>query len=423
MTGGTGQPGGTGPWLALVESNTTGTGRQFCAAARQRGLRPVVLAARPERYPYLELDGVEYEQLDTDDPDRVLAACRQRSAGSGPGLAGVTSSSEYFVATAARAARRLALSAPDPHTLLRCRDKRRQRQLLATAGVAVPGFHVARRAAAAVHAACGLGFPVVVKPVSGSGSVGVRLCPDAESVHEHSTDLLGRGVDERGRPVPRAVLVEEYVPGPEYSVETFDGRPIAVVAKQLGPHPHFVETGHVVPAPISCGVTEHLAGTARRALAALGLAWGAAHTELRLGRTGPVVIEVNPRLAGGMIPTLVQLATGADLVDAVVGKAAGRTVRPRPVPVRHAAIQFAVASRPGTVVAVHGIEQARGRPGVTHAGALLPPGTPIEISHSFRDRFGYVVATGPDATTAVELARRAAGHLHVQTRPTRPEGT
>ena len=49
----------TEPLLVLVESNTTGSGRLFCAAARRLGLRPVVLARDPGRYPYLIEDRVE----------------------------------------------------------------------------------------------------------------------------------------------------------------------------------------------------------------------------------------------------------------------------------------------------------------------------------------------------------------------------
>lgn len=36
-----------GAALVLVESNTTGTGRMFAAAARRLGLTPVLLAAEP----------------------------------------------------------------------------------------------------------------------------------------------------------------------------------------------------------------------------------------------------------------------------------------------------------------------------------------------------------------------------------------
>ncbi|SDG70158.1 cysteine synthase A/argininosuccinate lyase [Lentzea fradiae] len=79
----------------------------------------------------------------------------------------------------------------------------------------------------------------------------------------------------------------------------------------------------------------------------LDVAWGATHTELRLGAAGPAIIEVNPRLAGGMIPRLVHHALGVDLVGGVVGRAVGHLVDI--VPRRHggAAIRFLVADRSG----------------------------------------------------------------------------
>ena len=46
-------------WLVLLESNTTGSGRLFCSAARELGLRPVVLSRDPGRYPYVESDGID----------------------------------------------------------------------------------------------------------------------------------------------------------------------------------------------------------------------------------------------------------------------------------------------------------------------------------------------------------------------------
>ncbi|MYX98590.1 ATP-grasp domain-containing protein [Streptomyces sp. SID486] len=398
-------------WLALVESNTTGSGRQFCSAARELGLRPVVLTAAAERYPYLAEDGVCHLAVDTGDSAKVLAACRRLAAGAG--LAGVTSSSEYFVATAAAVCARLGLAAPDPETIVRCRNKDRQRAALAAAGVAVPLFRTAAEAADAVAAAAHIGFPVVVKPTTGSGSVGVRLCATAGEVARHAAALLAASVDERGRAIPKTVLVEQYVTGAELSVETFDGTVVGVVAKHLGPEPYFVETGHDFPA---ADVPAGVADTALRALSALGLGWGPAHTELRRGPDGPVVIEVNPRLAGGMIPTLVRLATGVDLVAATVARAAGRRVRTRAMRSGHAAIRFATASRAGAVTSVRGTGAARAVPGVELAEITVSPGTSVlEITHSFRDRFGYAVATGPDAATAAARAERAVAHLQILT--------
>ncbi|HEX8767766.1 MAG TPA: hypothetical protein VF714_05310, partial [Jatrophihabitans sp.] len=64
-------------WFVLVESNTTGSGRLFCAAARELGLRPVVLALDPHRYPYVAEDRIEYRVVDTGSTDAVLGACTE----------------------------------------------------------------------------------------------------------------------------------------------------------------------------------------------------------------------------------------------------------------------------------------------------------------------------------------------------------
>ncbi|RKT17070.1 biotin carboxylase [Streptomyces sp. 1114.5] len=400
-------------WFVLVESNTTGSGRQFCAAARELGLRPVVLTRHPERYPYLATDAVDHLPVDTADQEAVSEACRAL-AGDG-GLAGVTSSSEYFIATAAAAAARLGLPAADPQALTRCRHKDLQRAALAAAGVPVPAHRAVGGLAEALAAADELGYPVVVKPTTGSGSVGVRLCAGPEDLAAHAAPLLDSPVNERGQATPGLVLVEEYVTGREFSVETFDHEVVGVVGKHLGPPPHFVETGHDFPAPAAPAELERLADTTTRAVRALGLGWGAAHTELRLGPRGPVVIEVNPRLAGGMIPSLVRLATGVDLVAAVVARAAGTGPSLTPDRAGHASIRFALAHRAGTVRAVDGAERAAALPGVELAETTVAPGTEFEPTHSFRDRFGYAVATGPDAATAADRATRAAALLSIET--------
>jgi biotin carboxylase len=199
-------------WFVLVESNTTGSGRCFCATARQRGMRPVVLARAPQRYPYLTQDNVAVRVVNTLDTTAVINACHELSS-SAP-LAGVTSSSDYFIDTAAMVAESFDLPAPDAAAIARCRDKASQRAVLAAAGVAVPPFLFAVEAADAARAAADLGLPVVVKPVVGSGSVGVRLCQTAAEVRQAASTIIS------GNMVSQAAgsLVEAHVTGSEFSV-------------------------------------------------------------------------------------------------------------------------------------------------------------------------------------------------------------
>jgi argininosuccinate lyase len=397
----------TPPLLVFVESNTTGSGRLFCARARARGLRPLLVSGNPDRYPYVCEDGVPAVVADTSDPGAVLRACRETG---GP-VAGVTSSSEYFAATAASVARGLGLPSPDAEAVSRCRDKAAQRRALARAGVPVPAFREVRGVAEGVSLAGDLGRTVVVKPVLGSGSDGVRACRGPGEVAEALGALLGGGPGRADR-----ALVEEYMEGPEFSVETFDDRVVGVTAKHLGAHPRFMETGHDHPAPLPAGLEGALAGVALAALSALGLGWGPAHVELRVTASGPRIVEVNPRLAGGMIPALVEAATGVDLIEATIARVLGETPDLAPTRSDSAAIRFLFAARSGTVSLVT-TEEAHRSPGVVRAEVTVPEGRRLAVTHTFRDRIGHVVATAQDPAEAGRRAERALGRLGVLIAP------
>lgn len=395
-------------WFVLVESNTTGSGRLFCAAARQLGMRPVLLARDAARYPYVALDRIDTQVVDTGDPAAVRAAC-ERLDGT---VAGVTSSSEYYVGTAGEVARSLGLPHPDPDAVRACRDKYTQRTRLRAAGLPSPSFTAATTVAAAVDAAAEIGLPVVVKPIAGSGSIGARRCDSLADVRAAASYVLHTDPVELALPPQPAVIVEEYLTGAEYSVETLDDEAIGVTRKHLGPEPHFVETGHDFPAPLPEADRAALAETAVAALRALGLGWGAAHVELRHAPGArPRVIEVNPRLAGGMLPRVVQEATGIDMIRHLVASAAGRAEPPRSTRSGAASIRFLVAPTDGRLVSIDGVADARRVPGVVEVGLIREPGFDIVLRQSFQDRLAYVIAAAADGADAARAAETGLGVL------------
>ncbi|MGW7418887.1 ATP-grasp domain-containing protein [Streptomyces sp. NPDC054813] len=387
--------------FVLVESNTTGTGRLFPAAARALGLHPALLAADPSRY--ASVGGAEVVRTDTDSVEAVVDACRSLGGG-GRRVVGVATSSDYYVETAAAAATALGLPANSPADLAAVRDKGAQRARLAAAGVRVPRFTVAGTVEEVLAAAAETGYPVVVKPVTGSGSLGVVLCADPAQAAGHARELLARGFNERGRPVPRRVTVEEYVSGPEYSAEVLDGSVAGITAKHLGAPPLFVETGHDFPAPLAAADREAVTEAAEAAVRALGIALGPAHVELRVGSEGPVLIEVNPRLAGGWIPRLVREATGTDLILGTVAAYSGRPVPVAATVVRGAAIRFVVAEGSGELRGIDGVAQACAVPGVVDVETYREPGAEIVVAGDFRDRIGHVLARGASAAEAAAAA-------------------
>ncbi|GHB79071.1 argininosuccinate lyase [Streptomyces xanthochromogenes] len=397
------------PLLLFVESNTTGTGRQFAQRARALGAEPVLLSADPGRYPYAADDELRTVVVDTADGDALWAAVQRLAAGAR--VAGVLSSSEYYVAAAADLAARLGLPGPSADAVRACRDKSVQRRTLADAGVPVPRFSVAGTVAEAVAAAQWQGGPVVVKPVQGSGSLGVRLCRDSGEVVAHAGELLSATVNERGLRTPARVLVEQYLTGSEFSVEVFGEQVVVTVAKHVGEPPVFVETGHDVPAVLPAPEAAALADSAVHAVKALGLGWGAAHVELRLDGGVARVIEVNPRLAGGMIPELVRRARGIDLVGAQVRAGLGLPVEliGTSGTAGAASIRFLTADGDAVLGDTDAAEAAAlAVPGAVDAALYRPPGTRVGPAEDFRGRLGHVIAVADrpeESARAADTAR------------------
>lgn len=398
--------------VCFIESNTSGTGRLFVHTARAMGFRPVLLTARPEKYAYLAQEGApEVVVPERMDEDSLHALIAERFGGNGE-LAGITSSSEYWIATAAGLAKRFGLAGPDADAVRAARDKSRQREVLGAAGLPTPAFRVVRSADEAVAAAGEIGFPVVVKPVGGSGSVGVRACADADEVRGHAASLFAPGGDE----APRA-LVEQLIAGDEFSVEVFSGRVVGITRKHLGRPPFFVEAGHDYPAAVPDDVAAALGATVTRGTELLGLGWGPLHWELRMhgGRAYP--IEVNPRLAGGFIPELVRHAQGIDLIREtlrlVVGRAPGLTAIRR----GHASIRFLFAPRAGRLADVQGRGAALGLTHVEDVTLYRKAGDALTIKGDFRDRIGHVVTYAERAEVAAAAAERARDTVRIVVQP------
>lgn len=399
------------PWLAFIESNTSGTGRLFARAASQQGLRPVLLTADPARYPSAQSDYSRTVQLNTLDHQAVFDACRQLA--SEAHLAGVTSSSEYFIATAAAIASRLGLPGPRFDAVRACRNKRLQRIRLSAAGVAVPQSFAVRSIRGALAAARQIGFPVVVKPVSGTGSAGVKLCEDEQSVILQASRLLAQRENERGMPVPRQILIEQLAVGPEYSSETFGNRLIGITEKHLGPLPDFVEIGHDFPAALPMEMVGRISDVVTRALTALNLGWGPAQIELRLTEEGPKIIEVNPRLAGGYIPELVRLAYDINLISETIRLVAGQEPRLERAFSRHASLRFILPPADGLLTGVEGVAEAEALPGVAEVRLCCEVGAHLRRYGDFRDRVGHVMTTADTGAGARAIAEQAHGLIHL----------
>jgi cysteine synthase A len=407
--------------LIFVESNTTGTGMLALRIADRLGVRPVLLTSRPGRYAGLAEQPCEVLVCDTNDLTALRAVVRGRAA-AGAAPAGVITTSEYYLEAVAALATELGVPGNPAAALRTCRDKARTREVLTSAGLPQPRFVVLRDPAEAPAAVARVGLPCVVKPVDDSGSTNVLLCDTAEQASAQVAAVLAVTENGRGQPSARTVLVEQYLPQAELSAELFSVAGVAtclgVTQKSVTGGPYFVETQHVFPAPLPSTVTAEVIEAARQALKATGIEHGASHVELKLTPDGPAVVEINARLAGGMIPELVRLATGVELLEQQLRAAIGRPVDLAACrDPRFAGIRFLLAGATGVLDGVRGVAEARDLPGVDRVAITAAPGAAVRPPRSFADRLGYVIATGDSAAEVESTLHAAADLLTVTVRP------
>lgn len=403
------------PWVVFIESNTTGTGRLFTATARRKGYCPIVLTDNPSRYPYLVQDDISSIVVATQDL-ATLQDTITRLAVKAP-VAGIFSTSEYYIEIAASLARACDLPGANPESVAHCKNKWIQRQHLERLSLYIPSYRRATSSEEACEVAEELEWPVIVKPTLGTGSIGVRLCSTKHEVREHTSLLLGRTVNERGMPIPEEVLVEEYLKGPEFSVETLNTQILGITRKYTSSEPYFVEIGHDFPAELTTEITVAIGDAVTRALDGMDLTWGPAHTELRLTEKGPAIIEINPRLAGGFIPEIVRFATGIDLIEETVAAVVGGSTCLERHHSLFSSIRFLLCPSAGVIRAFEGIEDAATVKDVADVQIYCSVGDHCYPRQDFRDRIGHVIARAESYSDAVEAAERALSKITINMTP------
>lgn len=391
-----------GKVLILVEGGMMGLGQRYVEAAKRLGLHPIVLSADPAQYGYLATENIEAVRVDTGNLDALVRECSR--IGATYDIAGITSFRETFYATAGKLCQHFDLPGPDPSAIERCRDKLTQRQLLAEAGIPVPAYRLAANATEVESAAAEIGLPVILKPAVGNGSSGVRLCRDPEELAEHTVYLLGGAYKWQTSP---RILVEEFARGPYFVADIMGNRVIEIGAGKFGPPPHFVYDEYTYPASLTDDQRTRIVDVSLSCLGALDLNWGPTNIEFRWTERGPVVIEVNPRLAGSPDPQLIQLACGIDLITEHIKVVIGDECDLRKRHSQTATARFLVPDRDGTLERIDGADQAADVPGVAEVTWYVKSEVPIVRRGDYRDCIGHVIAASPTHTQTSATLQRA----------------
>ncbi|MDN3027413.1 ATP-grasp domain-containing protein [Streptomyces sp. S.PB5] len=377
--------------LALNPTDSVTEG--FLPAAARLGLDVTVLTDQPDAHRAVYPD-IEVLECDVRD---FRAVVTRVSTHHRPDA--VFTNSDHLQTQAALAAAYFGLPGKDWRATLRCKDKAEMRRRLAAAGVDTVWSAELTGPAALPDAP----YPCVVKPREGVASEDVVLVDTAEDLFTRSKEILDRR--------PGAVLVvEEYLPGELYTLETLgDGRTRHVLGgfhTELSPPPYFIEERLTfVPAHPEAVVGQILAQ-----LDALGVGFGACHTEFVVHEGRARIIEVNYRAIGDQCDLLLARLLQIPLFEHILRAHLGEPL-PADLGARRdgaARLEYPCAERPGllteapaaTELTVDGVHLTY-RP-------LRATGERHELYRTNRDYLGVLRAVGTDQPT---VDRVTAGFL------------
>jgi len=260
--------------------------------------------------------------------------------------------------------------------------------------------HAQGRLISKADEADGLVFPVIVKPRDNSGSRGVKLCRSKEELETSMNEALEVSKLD-------TVLVEEFIEGPEYSIEGLhhDGKSevIQFTEKKTTEFPYNVELGHIQPANISEESQQKIREIVSKIGVALHFENCPSHTELKINERGIFVIETSPRLGGDYITsTLTPLSTGVNLEDELLKISLGVTVNPVPKAVQYSGVRFFSFEEGNVIKHVPNSEFVKSWPHVVDFSFSLKEGEKVNRITSSLNRYGHLTLTAGNRDTIEE---------------------
>lgn len=255
--------------------------------------------------------------------------------------------------------------------------------------------HARGRLVKSVEETTDMVYPVIVKPRDNSGSRGVKLCRTKEELEQSMAEALEYSKLD-------SVLVEEFIEGPEYSIEGlhYDGKSevIQFTEKKTTEFPYNVELGHIQPANISEENKQKIREIVAKIGKALKFENCPSHTELKINERGIFVIETSPRLGGDYITsTLTPLSTGVNMEDQLLHIALGENVDTQSGRVEKASGVCFLSLPCGKVTAIDpAINEVSTWSNVYSFATSLKVGDEIHPITSSLNRYGQFIVKGTD---------------------------
>jgi biotin carboxylase len=318
---------------------------------------------------------------------------------------------EVMVLTAARLRDRFGVPGMSVDAVNGFRDKQLMKERVAAAGLRVPRAFRVRTVTEARAAAERIGYPLILKPISGAGSADTYKVEDDKDLEETLAKMLHVG----------EASCEEFIEGDEFTFDTVC----------VGGRPAFANVAHYLPKPLIARTNESLSpviitvrdmdqaklqgglALGRKVLGALGMGDGFTHMEWFRKPDGEAVFgEIGCRPGGAHLVDQMNYTCDIDLFREWARAVCFGEFRAPTVRKYNAAIIFKRARGKGRITRVDGLAEFMRRNG-EHVveERLLPIGAHRRNWKHTLVSDGYILLRHPDWNRAYQLAQEAANDV------------
>lgn len=307
---------------------------------------------------------------------------------------------------------KLGIEGMRPDVARRFRDKNEMKDVFRANGLPCARHSLAESADQAVDFAREVGFPVVVKPPSGAGSVATFKADDEASLREAVAKAAPRKSDP--------ALIEEFIVGDEYSLETIsiNGKAVWHSLTHYYPNPldvvrnKWIQWCVVSPREVDDPKYDDIRAAGSRALEVLGMDTGLSHMEWFRRRDGSIAIsEVAARPPGAQITTLNSRAHDIDFVRAWAQVMIFGTFE-RPVRKYAVGIAFLRGQGSGRIKSIYGLDLIAREMGSLVVDVKLPvPGAAPSSSY---EGDGFIILRHPETVVVMQALQKLISTVRVE---------
>lgn len=310
---------------------------------------------------------------------------------------------------------------PSVQAVRNCRDKLQAKRLWRAHRLKTPPAAAIGSAEEAADFFTAAGGPVVLKPITGSGSELVVLCTDARGCGSNY-GLIHRSLERRAfhrlyRPRRRYakpwIMAEAFAAGQEYSCDFMveEGRATVIrLARKIKPRgePFGTILGYLLPAQLPAMIRkERFERTLYRSAAALGIHRAVCMLDFMVEQGEIVLLELAPRPGGDCLPHLLHRGCRLDMLKLQLDFSRGKPANPPSLSAAGALVGLRVLARYGGILRKVSFDPLNNDPRILEIRIIRQPGHHIVLPPADYDAWllGHVIFA-PDDETDINLQCR-----------------